>query len=247
MRFLTILLSFLISLNVAALTFDNETVSYKILYKWGIISKQAGRATLTISANGDNYSTNLVARSEPWADRFYCVRDTLNGLILKDGFRPLFYEKIAHEGSEYKHDIVHFEYGSDSITGNCSRKAFKDGTLRVNQQLTLKSNGTTVDMLSSFYYMRLLPFQDWSVGHEHSITIFSGKRKENLTLKYQGIEELEIKDKQYACYHITFIFTSNSGKKTSDDMDAWITTDNQRIALQLEGKLPVGKVRRQLM
>ncbi len=35
---------------------------------------------------------------------------------------------------------------------------------------------------------------------------------------------------------------SDGGKKTSDDMDAWISADARRIPVRLEGKLPVGKV-----
>ncbi len=224
-------------------TFTDETVRYKVMYKWGLINKQAGTATITLRDRGDHYSAQLTARSEPWADRFYSVRDTLNGLIMKDGFRPTFYEKIAHEGGELKHDIVRFSYSGSQVTGMCSRRVVKKGKETVNKKLTLQSSGTTVDMLSSFYYMRALPFDKWSKGQQHTITIFSGKRKEALTLKYHGIETVKVEGKSYQCYHITFIFTGDGGKKTSDDMDAWITTDSRRTAVQLEGKLPVGKVR----
>ena len=57
-----------------------------------------------------------------------------------------------------------------------------------------------------------------------------------------GIEEAKSDNKTYQCYHITFIFTSDGGKKTSDDMDAWISADTKRIPIRLEGKLPVGKI-----
>ncbi len=248
MRFVTSLILLLfVSFNSLALSYSNETLNYKVMFKWGLINKQAGRATLSIRDVGSEYRCTLVARSESWADRFYTVRDTLNGIIRKDGFKPLFYEKIAHEGSEDKHDVVRFEYSGSTVTGNCSRRVVKDGELKVDQQLTLTSTGTTVDMLSSFYYMRALPFHEWQIGQEQSITIFSGKRKEVLTFKYSGQEILNLNDKKYHCYKITFIFTSDGGKKTSDDMIAWITTDSSRLAVQLEGKLPVGKVRCQLV
>jgi hypothetical protein len=224
-------------------TFTNESLSYKVMYKWGLINKQAGRATLTIKDSGNHYVTKLVARSEPWADKFYTVRDTLNGSIQKNGFKPTFYEKIANEGGEHKHDVVKFSYNGTSVTGNCTRKVVKKGELKVNQTQTLTATGTTVDMLSSFYMMRSLPFDTWHDGHKYECYIFSGKRKELLTISYHGTENISVNDKTYNCYHITFIFTSNGGKKTSDDMDAWITADSSRIPIQLEGKLAVGKVR----
>ncbi len=80
-------------------------------------------------------------------------------------------------------------------------------------------------------------------GQVSTINIFSGKRKELLTLKYLGRETIKYDNCKYDCYHISFIFTSDGKKKTSDDMEAWITAAPQRIPVKLEGKLPVGKVR----
>lgn len=231
------------SVVMAKNVFHDESVSYRVMYKWGLINKQAGTATLSIKDCGDHYTTCLTASSAPWADKFYCVRDTLNGIISKNGFLPTFYEKIAHEGNESKHDIVRFSYNGSAVTGQCTRRVVKKGKETVNQSLTLHSAGTTVDMLSSFYYMRSLPFETYTPGQQHTITIFSGKRKETLTIKYHGTDNIDIDGTKFHCYHITFIFTGDGGKKTSDDMDAWITTDARRLPVQLEGKLPVGKVK----
>lgn len=223
--------------------FNNETLRYRVMYKWGLINKQAGTATLTIRSETDNYITRLVAHSEPWADKIYCVRDTLNGIILADGLKPLFYEKISHEGSEDKHDTVRFSYEGNTVTGYATRKAHKKGELKHDEQHEMTAEGVVVDMLSSFYVMRALPYEKWKPGHKETLTIFSGKSKETLTFSYHGIERVQVGDRHYQCFHITFIFTGSSGKKTSDDMDAWITTTSSRKPVLLEGKLPVGKVK----
>ncbi|MDE6334896.1 MAG: DUF3108 domain-containing protein [Muribaculaceae bacterium] len=222
----------------------NETVRYRVMYKWGLINKQAGNAEIRLHDAGSHYTSRLVGRSEPWADKFFMVRDTLNGTMHKDGFRPIFYEKKAHEGSDDKHDTVRFEYGGDgSVTGHCTRRVVKKGELKTEQKQTLHASGPTVDMLTSFYYMRSLPFDKWKKGHKESINIFSGKRKETLTFEYNGIQFVQVGDKRYQCYHVTFKFTGDGGRKTSDNMDAWITTDTRRLPVQLEGKLVVGKVK----
>ncbi len=227
--------------------YTSESVSYKVLYKWGLINKQAGRATITIRHSGDRYEMRLVARSEPWADRFYCVRDTLLGTARFSDFKPLVYEKISHEGPEDKHDVVRFSYDGTKVIGRCTRRVVKRGELRVNDSRVLEATGPTVDMLTSYYYMRSLPFETWRSGSRYTLNIFSGKRKELLTFRYLGKEKVKAGGKTYECYHIRFIFTGDGGKKTSDDMDAWITADARRLPVQLEGKLPVGKVRCELM
>ncbi len=248
-KFLTfaILLCCLVGMTSATPDFHNESVTYKVMYKWGLINKKAGEATITMQRKGNRYSARLVAASEPWADRFYQVRDTLLGTIDAHTMMPLEYQKIAHEGNEDKHDVVKFSRSGNNVTGHTTRKVIKKGVLKIDDKRTLQATGPTVDMLSSYFYMRSLPFQDWKPGHEASISIFSGKAKEKLTFKYHGIETLSLDGTDYRCYHITFIFTGDGGKKTSDDMDAWITTDTRRLPVQLEGKLPVGKVRCQLV
>ena len=113
--------------SICAQTFNDETITYKVMYKWGLINKQAGDAALSIKTVGNNYETQLVAKSAPWADQFYVVRDTLNGRIQKDGFLPLFYEKIAHEGKDFKHDVVNYSRNEDTVIGYCTRISQKEG------------------------------------------------------------------------------------------------------------------------
>lgn len=225
-----------------------ETLHYKVMYKWGLINKQAGTATLTLRPAADGgFITTLTAASAPWADKFYAVRDTLRGILSPGDWKPVFYEKIAHEGGEHKHDIVRYHRlaTSAAVSATTTRKAWnKKGELTTDERRTLEAYGTTVDMLTSFFYMRSLPFDKWSPGQTIAVNIFSGKQKELLTIKFRGVEETAIPETDICrpCYHVTFIFTSHGGKKSSDDMDAWISADNARIPLRLEGKLPVGKI-----
>lgn len=221
-----------------------ETLNYKVMFKWGLINKKAGSATLTLRPQPDGgFVTKLTAASAPWADKFYCVRDTLLGHLAPGDWRPTVYEKIAHEGGEHKHDKVIYRREGAKVKATCYRKVHdKKGVLKIDETRELEAYGTTVDMLTSFFYMRSLPFQDWTPGHRVTVNVFSGKQKELLTMKYRGIEPVDIDGRISDCYRVTFIFTSKGGTKTSDDMDAWISADAARIPLRMEGKLPVGKV-----
>ena len=221
-----------------------ETLNYKVMFKWGLINKQAGSATLTLRHGKDNYDAKLTAHSAPWADRIFCVRDTLIGRMTYADFSPLFYEKIAHEGNDYKHDTVLYDYSlyPAKTMANCTRKEFRKGEKRKDEKRAMESERQALDMLTSFYFMRTLPFNKWVKGQTQVADIFSGKQKEELSIVYDGIEKIKIDDVEYNTYHITFKFTSGGGKKTSDDMEAWISADSARIPLKLEGKLPIGKV-----
>lgn len=221
-----------------------EVLTYDVMYKWGLINKKAGEATLMLNNSGDEIITRLTAKSEPWADHIYCVRDTLNGLMDATNWAPLLYEKIANEGSERKHDKVLYDYSTPGeVKAYCTRKVFKKNQLRIDDSRELVAEQEAIDMLSSFYYMRRLPFDTMTPGQKYTIAIFSGKQKELLTITYTGVETVSYDNRNVAAYHITFSFTSKGGTKSSDDMDTWIACDADRIPIKLEGKLPVGKVK----
>ena len=67
MKYLLSLIIGFISLSLSAneISFNNEKVNYKVMYRWGLVNKQAGTATLTITNKGDNYITKFTARSDP--------------------------------------------------------------------------------------------------------------------------------------------------------------------------------------
>ena len=254
--FLTFLLVIAAALNVGGVSpaetghksLRPETLEYKVIFRWGLINKTAGRATITLGKDPGHYTAQLTAKSEPWADRFYRVRDTLNGKMALEDFRPLRYEKIAHEGSEIKHDVVDYNYSKPGIVrADCSRKVWKKKKLFIDETRELESEGMAVDMLTAFYYLRTMPFEDWQKGHKVEVDIFSGKRKEKLTFVYHGIEDAEVNDVKVPSYHVTFRFTGKDGKKTSDDMDAWVSADERRVPVRLSGKLAVGKVHCELV
>lgn len=242
-RLFSIIVCASLFISAGAATFPEESLNYKVMFKWGLINKKAGTATLTLRHSPQCYVSQLTAASEPWADKIYKVRDTLNGRMNYRDMTPLFYEKIANEGQERKHDVVKYDYSSaPTVTGRCSRKVFKKDVLRVEDSRELKAEGEVVDMLTSFYYMRNLPYPSWTPGHIQELSIFSGKQKETLRIKYEGTENYNLDGRETKVFHIKFMFTSKGGTKSSDDMEAWISADARRIPLRLEGKLPVGKV-----
>lgn len=58
----------------AATRFKDEKLHYVISYKWGLIHKDAGDASLSLRRNGANYDLMLAAKTKPWADKVYMVQ-----------------------------------------------------------------------------------------------------------------------------------------------------------------------------
>ena len=246
--FTILLLSLLVSgVAASAATFKNETLRYVIAYKWGLIHKDAGEATLTLKTRGDLYDIKLTAKTKQWADKFYKVRDTLSGTLRAGGLKPISYIKSTHEKGEYKRDEIDYSYSGSTVTGKARRFRYEKGKQNVTER-TFSATGPVYDMLSVFYYLRSLDFANLIGGKTYKATVFSGKLKETVSIRYMGKEKIKMRDKtEREAYHIRFNFTREGGKKSSDDMDTWISTDAAHIPLYLVGKLPVGEVRAYLV
>ncbi len=223
--------------------FSDEQLHYVISYKWGLIHKDAGEATLNLRNQNGRYSLALYARTKPWADKFYEVRDTLLGSLRKEDMKVLSYSKISHENGKYGRDDITYSYTGSTVTGRCSRYRDKKGVISKSEK-TLHANGPVYDMLSVFYYLRTINYEALSKGTVFKATVFSGSKAETITIRSLGKEKIKLRDKTTReAYHIKFNFTTEGKKKSSDDIDTWISTDSRHIPLYLVGKLPIGEVR----
>lgn len=228
--------------KAAVPTFPNQTFNYVIQYKWGFIQKDAAKASLILKNNGSNCEIMLTASTLPWADKIFCVRDTLQSWINTSTLKPIKYIKTTHENGKYKRDYLTFSYNGNKVTGKCKRTKKVNGTTQTNT-ITNTVSGPTYDMLSIFYYIRTLDFASMSSNKAIKVNILSGSSPEIITIKNLGTENVSLPSgKSYNCYHIQFTFTSNNGSSVSAPMNTWITTDNLRIPIKLVGTLPIGKV-----
>lgn len=222
--------------------FADETLHYVIGYKWGLIHKDAGEATLSLRNCGSDYVITLTARTKPWADRLFRVRDTLTATVARNGFRPETYVKAAHEDGRYSLDRLDYSRHGNVTLASATRLRRKDGK-SVTTKKSFSASGEAFDMLSIFYYIRSIDFAAMKPGERISTTVFSGSQSETVTITYGGRERITLRDKSVReAYRITFRFTSGGKKKSSDDMTAWISADRRKIALRLKGHLPVGHV-----
>lgn len=239
----------LVTLAVASITTSAtqlatpESLEYKVYYKWGIIHKHAGNATISVRRAGSTYMATATGRSVGFAETFYPLRDTLRTTMRIADLAPSRYERIAHENGRYARDVVTFTRSGNNVTGKSiiQRRKKKQDQLSESTK-TMTATGMTVDLLSSFYYLRSLPFSTMTPGTTRRINIFSGKRKEWLTITYDGVTSLKLDGRDVQTYKVKFTFTSDGKKETSDPIEAWISAAQSQIPLKIVGKLKVGQV-----
>lgn len=241
-RYIALLVAFLTGASaLTALELPDEVLHYSIMYKWGLINKEAGTATLALSKKGDEYHSQMAARTVPWADKIYRVRDTLKSVMMAPSCKPLEYIKRTHEGNTNKADILRYSRSGNNVTVSAHRERWKKNGTMTTSDTVLHGLPPAVDMLSVFYYMRHLDFATMKPGDKVLFDLFSGRKVERLTITYSGQRKIMLNNKTRNTYEVTFTFTHN-GKESDAPMYAWISADQLRIPLKLEGQLPFGKV-----
>ncbi|MBQ4006069.1 MAG: DUF3108 domain-containing protein [Muribaculaceae bacterium] len=228
----------LMSLMSHAVNYTNEMLNYQIVFSWGMVWKHAGDATLSIKKTSTGYQAQLTGKTRSWADKVYPVRDTLK-CTLNSKLQPLRYEKLTHEKDYYARDLVEYSYNYSHTSAKCTR--FRKSGDTTTQ---LSAMCQAYDMLSVFYMLRDLDFAVLTASKPFTTVIFSGKEKEYLTIRYKGVEKVKMRDgSKREAHHVVFKFTQKGGKTSSDDLDAWLSTDDAHVPLLLQGALPVGKVK----
>ena len=158
--------SMMLPQSLTAKAFSNETLNYEIVYHWGMIWKHAGDATLSLHKTNSGYNAQLTGKTRSWADKVYPVRDTLKCTMDKD-LRPLRYEKLTHEKDYYARDVVKFSYNYSHTSAKCTRYR-SSGTTTID----LSAKAQAYDMLSVFYMLRNLDYDELSRNKNYTTIIF---------------------------------------------------------------------------
>lgn len=236
----------LISMMIIALgamatdyTTAGEVLRYDVVYQWGVIWKHAADAKLTIKRTSSGYNAMLTGKTRSWADKVYPVRDTLK-CAMNAAKLPLRYEKLTHEDTYYARDVVKYTHIGNATSARCTRYRVDKPAETIN----LSTPGTAYDMLSVFYMLRDVNYDNMALGSKIKTVIFSGKEQETLTITYKGREKVKLRDGSSPnSYHLIFKFTRHGGTESSEGINAWMSTDDRHIPLLLVGKLPVGEVK----
>lgn len=218
-----------------------ESLSYDIIYQLGFLWKRAATATLQLSIRPNSYHSVLTARTLPFADNIFKVRDTLVADMHRNqALAPIYYAKLADEDGTYRKDEVHYTYNGTATTGKIRLYRPKRNAI---ENYVLTEPGIVYDMLSIFYVIRGFDFRQMKMNQLYKTKIFSGKSLEYLNIEYLGQEILKQNKKEYNTFKVRFRFYDTTGKKTSDNISAWISTDSRRIPLKVEGKLALGSMK----
>jgi len=221
-----------------------ETLNYDLHFKWGILSKKAGVATLKVTnatyGGQDAYKISLSSSSRGAAREFFKMDDTISAVITRD-MVPLAFFKDANEDDDYTKERITYTYmPNNSVKIRTMRH--KNGTFRFDE--TFYRQNCTYDMLSVVFYARTLNYNSMKKGDKVSVDFVSGKKRLNMVIVHSGTEKLKVNDgSKYNCIKLSLKIADDAFQNEEDAMTVYITQDQNRMPIRIDSKLKIGNAR----
>ena len=214
-----------------------KTGEYMRFYvAYGLI--KAGEAELTISPSEKkpgHFHIVGTGKSYSFFDVFFKVRDRYETYFDPEKLVPTEFVRDINEGGYSKQQHYVFDHEHQYVYDKL--KGFKSYPI---------DHDYTQDILSAFYYARLLETTDLRVGDRLYIPTFLDGEMFRFYLEFNGREELKTNFGKVKTLKFTPIVQEGRVFKDKETMSIWVTDDVNHMPVLLKSKLRVGSVRMEL-
>jgi len=218
---------------------DKEKVVYKVYYNWKFVWVPAGEVTFFVNEKGDHYEFNVHGKSYPSYDSFFEVRDYYVSRTEKENLIPHNFRRDILEGNYKRYDSISFNQVDYSLIEKFGK------TKATAEDFNFQLEDKVLDMVSSIYYLRSLPIEQYSVQSQIPINIFFDK--EHFTVKLNKLAEKKKKKIKNVgtllTTHMQAELISGYVFQEGDVMDIWISDDANRIPVLIESPISFGSVK----
>lgn len=221
---------------------SGEQVTYRAIYNWGVIWVNAGDVVFTVSDTTYMGKPSLHLSSRGWSlkqyDWFFKVRDRFESIVDQKTIQPYWFERDTKEGRYNAYNRYVFRH-SDSVLdviSHTSNRSFKKELLPLKQ--------CTFDVLSAIYYCRNIDFGAYKEGDKIPLTMAIDNEIFDLHIRYQGKEQLKTRSGEvYNTIRFKVMLVEGTIFKGGEDMEVWVTDDDNRVPVLVEAKILVGSVK----
>ncbi len=207
---------------------DGEKLSYAL--KFGPI--HGGNAYLDLNVTDYNnkkvYHAVATAKSVGVTDRLFKVKDIYESYFDMNTCLPYKAIRNISEGDYKFYNEVYYDHANETLYSQ------KSGSYRIPPDI--------LDMVSSYYYLRIQKLSRLKEGDVMDITTFFGDEIFPFPLRYRGIETVKGPLGKVKCYRFDPVVEVGRIFESEDDMTIWITADKNKIPYKVRFDMIVGAV-----
>ncbi|MBC5774029.1 DUF3108 domain-containing protein [Pontibacter sp. KCTC 32443] len=216
-----------------------EILKYKIHY--GPIT--AAEATIDISnqlytINGrPNYRATVYGRTSSSFDLFIKIRDTWQSYIDTAAIVPHRFYRSIEEGSYRKKETIDFNHYSNTAAVKSKKKKDPEKTS------THKVSDNVQDIVSGFYYLRTLNYDNMRKGDKFNIKGFFDEENFDMEITYKGRETVSTKSGKIKAIKLVPKMPKNEMFKGENAIIVYLSDDDNKIPVLIEAEMFVGSLK----
>lgn len=222
---------------------SGEILNYHALYTWGFVWIHAGNVQFSVTSQKigsiPGYAFMAKASSLKAFDWFFKVRDSFQSLTTSEKFTPTwFYQNTSEGGFEVRQTYL-FDQPGNRIVHRASI------TRRPNIQDTVHIPPCTFDILSTIYYCRTIPFEQYKANDRLTVNTLIDGKLYPISIRFLGkeiIPGLHHKEK-YRCFKLEATAVESTNFKEGEKIYIWFTDDENHLPILVEAKVVVGSVK----
>ena len=176
--------------------------------------------------------------------RLYKVDDLWGSHFVIEDRRSSYFYRMIQENRYKKYEATTFY----PQKGQATVRTYKDRELKhLQKETTYEIPPKVQDILSSYYFMRMLPFEDYLSGHIIQLPAFFEDSFYEIQIRYIGTSYVKTKLGKFKAYVISPIMPKNKLFSGKNAIKVWISADKNRVPLRAEAKMFIGSVRVELV
>jgi len=113
---------------------------------------------------------------------------------------------------------------------------------------TIKITECTYDVLSILYYTRNIDYSALYPGDTIPVTILLDNELTNIYFRYLGKENIRVRGfGKFGCIKFSVYLVEGTLFEGGEDMEVWVTDDENRIPLKINSPILVGSVKARII
>lgn len=217
-----------------------EVIEYKAHY--GFVNAAEGRMVISDELytvnNRPCYKIDVYGKSIGMFDLFLRIRDNWGTYLDTGAIVTQKFYRVIEEGKYRKNEIVEFDHSKKKA----KVKTFDNKKQKWRPTETFDVPGNVQDLVSGYYYIRTLKFDELKEGDLININAFFDDEVYDFEVKFVGRENLKTKLGVIKSIVLSPIMPENSLFDGENSVKVWISDDRNKVPLKIKANMFVGAV-----
>lgn len=220
-----------------------ERLTYKAFYNLGLLWIGVGLVDFEvngISEDGyDLHNIRATARNLRKYNWIYEVADTYQTYLHHLDLNPHRFLRSVNNDGYTKNIRYDFDRPGDRLYIHHMMRRGK--MQRADEWVDISP--CTFDVVSAFYYVRNLNYDEFETGQEVDFEVFIDGESYDAKIRYDGIEEVKTRLGRYRCHKVVPSLIEGGIFTEGDEVVVYATADRNKVPIYIEAGLSFGKMK----